>query len=85
MTTEGAWSLGVRAVIAADRDSQARDVAVRLSRAHPRWWVHWGGWSREYWAFPLFNAPRGTYFSDPDPSGLAARMRETELAAVRRA
>ena len=69
---------------AADRDIQAVKMAARLSREHQGWWVHWGCWSRQYWAFPLFDAPRGSHFSDRDPGALAARMRRAEMTARRR-
>jgi hypothetical protein len=66
-------------------DDEPAAIAGRLCQQFPRWWVHWGAWSRRYWAYPLFNAPRGSFFAEQDPGTLAQRMRREELATVRRA
>ncbi len=54
------------------------DMAERLQRDNPRWVVMWGAYSREYVAFPLFNAPPGTVLRGQHPGELAGRMRQTE-------
>lgn len=72
-------------MIADEPDGEQVEIAARLSRQHPGWWVHWGRWSRLYWAYPMFNAPRDSHFADKDPDELAARMRQAEMIATRRA
>lgn len=57
---------------------------TRLSQAFPRWLIMWGAYSRQFWAYPRFDAPRGTIAHAADPGGLVAKMRAIELAASNR-
>ena len=41
----------------------------------------WGVYTRQYVAFPLFNAPKGTIAQDPDPDQLVDRMRRWSFPA----
>jgi hypothetical protein len=41
-------------------DSFCRRTAVLIERDFSQWLVMWGPYSREFWAYPLFNAPWGT-------------------------
>jgi hypothetical protein len=54
-----------------------RRIAEVLERAHPLWMVLFGGYSRGFWAFPLFG-PGGAYFAHRDPGELERRMIEAE-------
>lgn len=63
-------------------DDRERRTADRIEREHPRWWVMWGTASRQYWAFPQFNAPRETILSAPGPRELLACMSETWRATA---
>jgi len=60
-----------------DYHRQSR-IADELERAHPSWMILFGGYSRAFWAFPLFG-PRDAYFADRDPRKLERRMTEAEL------
>ena len=62
-------------------DPDEHDTAVRIGEANPQWHVMWGSWSRRFWAYPHFAAPRGTLVSSPDPGELIARMRSAEVEA----
>jgi hypothetical protein len=62
-----------------DPDYWQLGIAARLQADFPRWLVLWGRYTRVYWAFPVFNAPRGSYFSEPDPDDLASRMEQAEM------
>jgi hypothetical protein len=54
------------------------ETAKRLARDFPDWLVVWGVYTRQYVAFPLFDAPRGTILAARDPSALAARLQQAE-------
>jgi hypothetical protein len=54
-----------------------RLIAAELERAHPSWMVLFGGYSRGFWAFPLFG-PGGVYVGHRDPRELERRMIEAE-------
>lgn len=56
--------------------------AARLRQAHPAWLVLYGPHSRRFWAFPAFDAPRGTLVSAATPSDLAVLMRQAEITAT---
>jgi len=60
-------------------DALHGEVASQIQRDHPNWLVMWGVYTRQYVAFPLFNAPKGTIARDPDPDQLVNRMRQMEL------
>ena len=57
---------------------QQRRIAEELEQAHLSWMVLFGGYSRGFWAFPLFG-PGGVYFAHRDPRELERRMIEAEL------
>ncbi len=65
-----------------DRDRERREQVARLAEVFPRWFVMWGPWSQQFWAFPCFDVPRGTIARSPDPSELAGRMRAVERFAM---
>ena len=49
---------------------------IRMKKAH--WLVVWGTYTRQFVAFPLFDAPRGTILAAGYPDALTGRMREAE-------
>jgi len=61
-------------------DPAQRRAAARLTERYPGWLVIWGTWSREFWAFPTFGVPPGTFVHAPTTTGLLALMTRTELA-----
>ena len=61
-------------------DSFCRRTAVLIERDFPHWLVMWGPYSREFWAYPLFNAPRGTIAHSPNPNELASDMRTMQMS-----
>jgi hypothetical protein len=63
-------------------DDQQRRFAAQVQQDHPDWVVMWGYHSRLYWAFPRFNAPRGTLAAAPEPAELTESMRRAEIAAA---
>jgi hypothetical protein len=65
-----------------ERDPGQRDRAARLGDAFPYWLILWGTWSRRYWAYPRFRAPRGTILHAADPGDLVAQMRQVQAAAT---
>jgi len=67
----------------ADDDSgrEQLHIAAQLRRHHPGWLVLFGCYSRRYWAYPLFDAPPGSFFGERDPGVLAARMRQAGMDA----
>ena len=64
-----------------DRES-ARVMAGRLMDVFPAWLVLWGAYTREFWAFPYFDAPAGTVLSDADSGVLAGRMHRIQRAVA---
>jgi hypothetical protein len=44
----------------------------------------YGPHSRRFWAFPAFDAPRGTLVSAATPGDLAVLMRQAEIATTSR-
>jgi hypothetical protein len=63
---------------AAGDEQQHRDTADGLQRDHPRWLVLYGTYTRQYVAFPLFSAPRGTILSNAQPGALARQIQKAE-------
>ena len=63
---------------AIDDEHQRRDMATGLERDHPRWLVVYGVYTRQYVAFPRFDAPSGTILSAGMPGELVRRMQRTE-------
>jgi len=56
------------------------DAAGRIMAVFPGWLVMWGAHSRQFWAYPCFDAPPGTILHAPDPSELAGMMRRLQRA-----
>jgi hypothetical protein len=67
---------------AADDEQQRRDTADGLQREHSRWLVLYGTYTRQYVAFPLFGAPRGTVLSHAQPGELVRQMQKAEARYV---
>jgi hypothetical protein len=67
-----------------DDDHEQHRQVTRLGAVFPRWLIMWGAYSRQFWAYPRFDAPRGTIAHAADPGDLAAKMRAIELAALSR-
>ena len=44
-------------------DESRRTDARRVMEVFPSWLVVWGAYTRQFWAFPCFDAPRGTVVS----------------------
>lgn len=65
---------------ARERDQDERRQAARIGEVFPHWLIMWGAWSREYWAYPRFRAPRGTIVHAADPGDLAAQIRAVQSA-----
>jgi hypothetical protein len=67
-------------------DDQEWQIAFEIDQSHPHWLVMWGCYSRLFWAFPIFQAPKGTIVSAPNPEMLLAGMRgvEVEMSASQR-
>jgi hypothetical protein len=63
-----------------DLDEHARTIAQRIGQDFPQWLVIWGTYSRVYWAYPTFPAPRGTILHARDPSELTRQMREIQIS-----
>lgn len=62
-------------------DLAERRIAEQIQDLRPNWLVMWGVSSRRYWAFPLFNAERGTIVSAAGPEQLLTLMNQAEIAA----
>lgn len=62
-----------------DEDSH-RHAAQDLETERPGWIVLWGVYSRQYWAYPLFDVPPRTILHSTDPRALAAKMTQVELS-----
>jgi hypothetical protein len=71
---------GRKADLGALPDSFCRRTAVLIERDFPHWLVMWGPYSREFWAYPLFDAPRGTMAHSPNPNELASDMRAMQMS-----
>jgi len=61
-------------------DPGQRRAAGRIERQNPGWVVMYGPWTRHYWAYPRFSAPRGTILDAPSIAELLPLMRAAELA-----
>lgn len=68
--------------LAHERDRDERRLAARLGEAFPHWLVMWGAYTRHYWAYPTFRAPRGTIAHAADSDDLAAQMRQVQAAVA---
>lgn len=60
-------------------DEGRRGTAARIGHDFPQWLVMWGMYSRQYWAYPLFDAPRGTIVHSADPDETARKMRAIQI------
>jgi hypothetical protein len=60
-----------------DEYGRQRRVAEELEGAHPAWMIVWGGYSRGFWAFPLFG-PGGFYLAHRDRRELERLMNAAE-------
>ena len=65
-------------------DQRLRYAAGQIQQRHPYWLVFYGSHSRKIWAYPVFNAPPGTYFGEEDTAKLESRMSDTEMTWLRR-
>jgi hypothetical protein len=62
-------------------DRSGPQVAAWIGQVFPRWYVTWGAYSRELWAYPLFDVPEGTIVHAADPTELTRLMRAIERSA----
>jgi hypothetical protein len=60
-------------------DPDERRLAERLTGRYPDWLVMWGSWSRQFWAYPLYRAPRGTIIHAATTGDLLTLMSRVEL------
>jgi hypothetical protein len=59
-------------------DDEARELARRIEREHPRWIVMFGAFTKQFICFPRFPAMPGTVVVASYPGALPARMRHAE-------
>jgi hypothetical protein len=59
-------------------DDWERQAAADIERSHPHWLVMWGCYSRLFWGFPRFTAPKGTIISAVDPQSLLTEAYQVE-------
>lgn len=59
-------------------DQECREAAARIDRDFPAWMVLWGVYTRQFVAFPLFDAPPGSLLTSNDSDALTARMSVTQ-------
>jgi hypothetical protein len=62
-------------------DQEERRSAAEIEQSHPHWVVMWGCYSRLFWAFPRFQAARGTIVSARNGLQLLADMHRVEIDA----
>jgi hypothetical protein len=55
-----------------------REIARTIEERLPDWIVVWGVYTRQFVAFPLFDAPRGTILTASYPDALVGRARDVE-------
>jgi hypothetical protein len=60
-------------------DNWERQAAADIERGHPHWLVMWGCYSRLFWGFPRFTAPKGTIISAVDPQSLLTEAHQVEV------
>lgn len=60
-----------------DHDT-CREIAEQINRARPDWLVLWGTYSRQFWAFPLFDMRPRMLVHGSHPDALITRMDDTE-------
>lgn len=61
--------------------AEMRRIAGQMEEDNPDWIVLYGVFTREFVAFPRFDAPRGTVLSALYPAALPPRMRSVEATA----
>jgi hypothetical protein len=61
--------------------AEMKRLAQRLESDNPLWIVVFGVFTREFVAFPRFDAPRGTLVTATYPAALPPRMRAIEAQA----
>jgi hypothetical protein len=59
-------------------DVHQRRIAAQLQRENPCWFIMWGCYSRQFWAFPLFSVPSRTIVTARDAEKLLAMMYAAE-------
>jgi hypothetical protein len=59
-------------------DNTCRAIAEQINTSRPHWLVLWGSYSRQFWAFPLFDLRPRTLVHASYPDALIARMDDTE-------
>jgi len=59
-------------------DDEARELARRIEREHPRWIVMFGAFTKQFICFPRFPAAPGTVVVACYPGALPARMKYAE-------
>jgi hypothetical protein len=64
-------------------DAAGRRIAEQLNHHFPDWLVLWGPWSKEWWAFARFAAPRGTILHSADANELTRHMQMIMASAPR--
>lgn len=62
-------------------DRNKRQQATRIERVFPHWIVMWGAYTRQFWAYPCFSAPRGTIVHAASPDDLVGMMRAIQRSA----
>jgi hypothetical protein len=59
-------------------DDDARELARRIEREHPRWIVMFGAFTKQFICFPRFPVAPGTVVVASYPGTLPARMKYAE-------
>jgi hypothetical protein len=62
------------------RDDSMAAIAGRIVEVFPHWLVMWGAYTREFWAYPCFRAPKGAVLHARDPNDLAGMMHRLQRA-----
>ena len=61
-----------------DMVEASREQASEIQQQLPGWMVLYGTYTKEFVAFPLFDAPPGTILTAAYPPALINRMRQAE-------
>lgn len=59
-------------------DGSGARAAEWIGQVYPSWFIMWGAYSRELWAYPMFDVPAGTIVHAADPGDLTRMMRAVE-------
>jgi len=65
------------AMVPAD-EAGFREIARQIQDKSPGWMVLWGVYTRQFIAFPLFDAPPGTIHTALYPEALTGRLSTTK-------